>query len=211
MARNSPKYPTPELKLEAARRRSREYMARKALKATPEEIEARRLRDREYYSKNKLSVLARKKEYREKNIEKFRQRDRDNYKKDPAKSMAGVRKAQIARGDEYLEYMRASNQRRKASGKNADYRAKNKARMNAHTVAYQAAKTNQTPSWFDFDLVEVQYKIAARISEITGIQHHVDHVYPLRGKLVSGLHVQGNLRVIAYDANIAKSNHFEVV
>ena len=69
---------------------------------------------------------------------------------------------------------------------------------------------NACPVWADKDRIKRLYVVAARVSEVTGIQHHVDHVIPLRGKLVSGLHVHQNLRVVAYDVNVSKSNHYEV-
>ena len=40
--------------------------------------------------------------------------------------------------------------------------------------------------------------------------HHVDHIIPLHGKLVSGLHVESNLQVITQAANCTKSNKYEV-
>ncbi len=42
----------------------------------------------------------------------------------------------------------------------------------------------------------------------TGIKWHVDHVIPLRGKLVSGLHVWNNLQVIPAVVNVRKNNAF---
>ncbi|GEM_PF-6253929 len=52
------------------------------------------------------------------------------------------------------------------------------------------------------------YREAARLSRMTGVPHEVDHIIPLVGRNVSGLHVAANLRVIARDENRRKGNHF---
>ena len=66
-----------------------------------------------------------------------------------------------------------------------------------------------TPKWACRSEILKMYKIAVRLSEVTGIEHHVDHVIPIHSDIVCGLHVQGNLRVISGDQNRSKSNHFE--
>lgn len=47
---------------------------------------------------------------------------------------------------------------------------------------------------------------AKRLSRETGIPHHVDHIVPLQGDHVSGLHVESNLQVIPATDNIRKRN-----
>lgn len=42
----------------------------------------------------------------------------------------------------------------------------------------------------------------------TGIRHEVDHIIPLQGRTVSGLHVETNMQVITRAENRAKWNHF---
>jgi hypothetical protein len=52
------------------------------------------------------------------------------------------------------------------------------------------------------------YQIARDRTETTGIKHQVDHIIPLNGKLVSGLHVAANLQVLTATATEAKGNSY---
>lgn len=65
-----------------------------------------------------------------------------------------------------------------------------------------------TPKWADMDKINEIYKESARISEETGIPHHVDHIVPLVHPDVCGLHVHANLRVISATENCKKSNKY---
>jgi hypothetical protein len=70
------------------------------------------------------------------------------------------------------------------------------------------AKLNRIPSWADLQKIDEIYVECARRTEETGIAHHVDHEIPLRGKLVSGLHVHWNLRILPAGENLRKSNRY---
>lgn len=63
-----------------------------------------------------------------------------------------------------------------------------------------------TPGWVDWDAVTQMYADAARLSWQTGVKHHVDHIVPIKGRNVCGLHVQNNMRVIPALLNRQKSN-----
>jgi hypothetical protein len=95
----------------------------------------------------------------------------------------------------------------------AKYRSKNKDKINAYKAKHRAAKLNRTPGWLrpvDFRHIQEIYNIARRLTEETKTLHHVDHIIPLQGKIVSGLHVPTNLRVIKAADNVKKSNSFQI-
>lgn len=100
----------------------------------------------------------------------------------------------------------------------ADILARNKAwkianpeRMQAADARRRAARLQRTPAWLTEDdlwLIEQAYDIAQKRTQLFGFPWHVDHVLPLQGKLVSGLHVPHNMQVIPALENCRKANHF---
>lgn len=75
-----------------------------------------------------------------------------------------------------------------------------------------AARLMRVPPWLTREhaaQMAAMYQGAAELSASTGIKHHVDHIVPLQGKLVCGLHVPWNLQVITAEANMRKGNRHE--
>lgn len=62
--------------------------------------------------------------------------------------------------------------------------------------------------WADRIAINNFYKEAKRLTKETGIQFHVDHIIPLNGVLVSGLHVEYNLQIITALDNNKKFRSF---
>lgn len=92
-----------------------------------------------------------------------------------------------------------------------DWADRNRDKVNAKWMARDAAKKNRTPNWLTVDehwMIEQAYDIAAKRTQMLGISFHVDHIVPLQGKTVSGLHVPWNLQVIPAKLNQQKSNRF---
>ena len=99
----------------------------------------------------------------------------------------------------------------KKSQYNKNYYEKNKAKFAARDVRKETLRTQCTPSWADAKRVQAYYDVCSFFNKINGyIKYHVDHIVPIQGKKVSGLHVHTNLRVIPASENIRKKNHFEI-
>lgn len=73
----------------------------------------------------------------------------------------------------------------------------------------RARKLSATPAWlsdYDKELIKWVYHAAKVAEKQYGEPYHVDHIVPLQGKDVCGLHVPWNLRVIPARDNISKGN-----
>jgi len=98
-------------------------------------------------------------------------------------------------------------------GRNRGWKAANPGKVQAMDAKRRAATIRRTPLWLTADdnwVFEQAYELAAMRTKLFGFVWHVDHIVPLQGKLVSGLHVPHNLRVIPAIENLRKSNKFTV-
>ena len=89
------------------------------------------------------------------------------------------------------------------------WKERNTTWVRADTKARRRKHREATPSWLTTkEKVEIRqlYQIAITMSKTTGEQYVVDHIIPLRGEDVCGLHVPWNLRVITQEENLKKSN-----
>lgn len=94
---------------------------------------------------------------------------------------------------------------------NREWNKNNKPLKAALQAKRKSVILQRTPKWdADAHLIVAKYQVAAMLSRETGEQHHVDHIIPLQGKYVSGLHVFSNLRVIPGSDNVKKSNKYVV-
>lgn len=91
---------------------------------------------------------------------------------------------------------------------NPEWAAANAAIDKEVNAMKRARRIRRSVQWADRMAIATFYAEAARLTRQTGIPHEVDHIIPLQGRRVSGLHVESNLRVIPYKENRSKLNHF---
>lgn len=83
----------------------------------------------------------------------------------------------------------------------------NKHKVYAKNAKRRAAKKNAVPSWANLNAIKHIYRECERLTKETGIQHHVDHIYPLQSPYMCGLHVEANLQILTSEENHKKYNN----
>lgn len=66
----------------------------------------------------------------------------------------------------------------------------------------------RTPYWVRQSDVEPIYVLAKKMSDSTGLKYDVDHIIPVNGEFVTGLHVPGNLAITLAEENNRKANSY---
>ena len=103
----------------------------------------------------------------------------------------------------------AENARKRAS--QYYYENKHVASFKSARCAHQAKRRKRYINLSDKHKDEIQnfYWLAQDLRAVTGEQYHVDHIVPLNGKNICGLHVPWNLQVLPADINLSKGNRYD--
>ena len=87
--------------------------------------------------------------------------------------------------------------------KRREYHQANKARWAIRAAERRAAERERTPSWANKNAIAFFY-------ECRPDGCHVDHIVPLLGKNISGLHIETNLQWLPSKVNLSKGNRYEL-
>jgi 5-methylcytosine-specific restriction endonuclease McrA len=159
--------------------------------------EAKKAYQKAYAQRNREKAYQKVKEWRAANPDKWAEQHKRYAARYPEKIVAKVLAWKERNPEKAAEVSRKSRQ-------------KHAARVLANKAKYRAAKLQATPSWlnkghwFEIGCVYLYRDALKRV----GLDYHVDHVVPLQGKKVSGLHVPENLQVLPADRNRLKNNHY---
>jgi hypothetical protein len=179
-----------------SQRRNRDKVRERCRRWAASNKEKNSARKKEHYKNNKNKISERRKKLYEQNKELHSKRKKDWYWKNKEKS-----------NQRSKEYRKENLDRLRQ--KDRDYTKSNLDKVNAKSAKRRASKHNATPNWLTADqLKDIQsyYSQAKNLEVLTGENYHVDHIIPLKGKDVCGLHVPWNLQVIKAKDNLSKSN-----
>lgn len=169
------------------RKNNRELVAQRTANWRKNNPDAVKAYSKKYYWENLQACTERANKWVDQNYDYVLQRRREYYQKN-------------------LQKCRAVSKR---------WRDNNKERISIHNAINRPKRDERlrtaTPEWVDQGSIVIKYKERDCMSRVTGLAHHVDHVVPLKGKNICGLHVPWNLRVILARDNLSKSNKWETV
>lgn len=158
-------------------------------KANPDRVKASR-------QKHSVKHARQSKAWRQRNPERTRQLRLESAKRHPEAAMARSRRW-VLRNPDKMKFHRDR------------WKNNNIPRVRANKRERDARQLNATPSWLTqeqrAEMIAV-YERCANMKKATGIPYEVDHIIPLRGKTVCGLHVPWNLQILTRSENAKKHN-----
>ena len=141
-------------------------------------------------SNNMESVRGSWQKYQQTNIEKTRAASRRAYYKNP---------------ERYKLWAQQNPEKIKSTQKK--WRNNNPSKVTAQANKRRATKMQRTPAWADSERIQAYYDVCRFFNDISGYtKYHVDHIVPLRGRTISGLHVHHNLQILLAKDNLRKGN-----
>ena len=106
------------------------------------------------------------------------------------------------------KYREQDHVRLKAAERARTWRKLNPGKLAALSAISRDNRRKAMPVWADTHAINFIYATKRYMQMETNAEWHVDHVIPVKGKTVCGLHVSNNLRIVTASYNRQKSNKF---
>lgn len=155
-----------------------------------------------YYEANKEQYAT----WYEANKERLADYNKAYYEANKEREAARKKAYYEANKERQAAYREANKERRAASMK--AWQQANPDKVNAKVARRRAFKLQATPSWANSKAISEFYECAFAFKLYTGLEYHVDHIVPLKSKLVCGLHCESNLQVLEARTNLGKGNRW---
>jgi len=172
-------------------------------------------RHKEYAKAWALRNAERVKALRKANYEKDRQINIEKArlwkKRNPAKVLASQRSRASVNRDKNRAARKAWEAKNPTAALESfkRYRERNRSKIRARLTVSKQGREKRRVLWANQDAILAIYRQAEFMTRTTGRLHVVDHVIPLQGRTVSGLHVETNLRVVEHHENARKHNAWD--
>ncbi len=176
-----------------------------------------------YRDANKAKIRESDRQYRLNNLSVLSDKAKQRYTEDPDKVKSRVNKYYHANKHTTVASYR-QREKEAISKRQREYRQNNRElfrqkeredrnkrpeRYRAKYASRRVRKLQATAPWADNKTIATFYTRAAELEGSTGVKWHVDHIDPLQGHLVCGLHVAENLQVLPASINCSKNNSFK--
>lgn len=161
-------------------------------------------RSKLYRTQNAESIKANRALYHIQNSDRINGKSRLWYAENTQRALNNC-KQYYENNREYYRMLGANMYKRNkeaADTRMREWRAANPRRNTAYARAYNLRKQMRTPAWSERKEILQFYYLCPP-------GHEVDHIIPLKGRLVSGLHVLSNLQYLTVSDNCKKSNYFD--
>lgn len=132
------------------------------------------------------------KEWRLENPNSVKEHNASNYQRNTNAIKASVKRWKAANPERARELERAKEARKPELKR-------------ARVAKRRASILTSVPCWTNLDAVKGMYQLA-QVFRRVGLNIHVDHIVPVQGKTVSGLHTENNLQLLIGSKNIGKGN-----
>lgn len=172
------------------------------------------VRFRKFYENNKDDLILKTRNFRKSNPNYSKEYQRNYYIKNREKVIAKTLKylkslSKLTKSLKNKKYY--CKHKTKILRSNREWRNKNLAKVNLYSSIRRTRKQLATPKWLtekDFRDIYSYYFLASELNKVAPDKFCVDHIVPICGENVCGLHVPWNLQLLTISENCSKSNKF---